>query len=275
MEHDAAETFAIGLDVGGTKIAGGVVDLASGDVSCLRSIATNPERGGPAVLADALAMASGLLELASDRNVVGVGVGVPELVDRAGAVTSDQTIAWRGLLIQDEFSRLAPARVESDVRAAALAEALYGSGRGRQVFVYVTIGTGISSCLVQEGAPFAGARGNALVLATGYVTQVCPDCKKATRFVLEEYASGPALVERYNRLAVQKAQNAEEVMARSATDDAAAEVVVTAGTALGSSLGWLVNVLDPEVVIIGGGLGSAGGLYLEQFGRIHTATHLG
>lgn len=261
MGHVTTEGFAIGVDVGGTKIAGGLVNLENGHVLVTRSIATRPEQGGAAVLSAALTMARDLMDVAAGKKVIGIGVGVPELVDLSGAVASGQTIDWRGMPVQQEFSRLAPARVESDVRAAALAEALFGAGRNRKTFVYVTVGTGISSCLVQDGNPYAGARGNALVLASGFITQICPSCGDTSRFVLEEYASGPALVQRYNRLTGQTASSAVEVLAKTDASDAAAQVAATAGEALGASVGWLVNVLDPEAVIIGGGLGLAGGLY--------------
>jgi glucokinase len=207
-------------------------------------------------------MAKELVDQIAGRELAGIGVGVPELVDPSGDVTSDQTIAWRGVRVQEEMARLAPTCVESDVRAAALAEAVYGAGRNLQSFVYVTIGTGISSCLVQEGRPYTGARGNALVFASGFLTFTCPTCGQVTRFVLEEYASGPALVDRYQRRTGRRILGAEEVLAGvDAGDAAAVEVVRTAGKALGAGIGWLVNVLDPEAVIVGGGLGLAGGLY--------------
>jgi glucokinase len=259
---------AVGLDVGGTKIAGGVVQFPSGAVLARRVVPTRPERGGEAVLDDTLALAGELLETAREREaeVVGIGVAVAELVGPEGNVTSNQTIDWPCLSVQDRFSELAPAVVESDVRAAALAEALLGAGRAYRLFVYVTVGTGISSCLVQDGRPFPGARGNALVLASSPWSTVCPACGARGDQVLEEFASGPALVTRYNQVGSQTTTRAEEVLkAVEKGDPVAQEVARTAGEALGNSVGLLVNVLDPEAVIVGGGLGLAGGLYWDAF----------
>src|SRR5262245_28415006 len=151
---------AIGIDVGGTKIAGGVVALHTGEVLARRSIPTGAARGGAAVLDDALALADDLRARARELGVAvqGIGVGVPGLVDVEGNVTSGHAIAWRGAPVQERFSRLAPAAIESDVRAHALAEARFGAGRPFRLFVFVTVGTGISSCLVQDGRPYAGAR---------------------------------------------------------------------------------------------------------------------
>jgi glucokinase len=270
---------AVGLDVGGTKIAGGVVDFPAGRVRVKRIIPTQPQRGGEAVLADALNLADTLLTEAKEMEltVSGIGIGVCELVDLNGNITSGHTIAWRGLPIQDAFAQLAPTVVESDVRAAALAEAMFGAGQPFKQFVYVTVGTGISSCLVQAGRPYPGARGNALILASSPLTMHCPNCGATVQPVLEEFAAGPALVRRYNRSneesslqsglpANEAAKYGEEVLAAvEANDPMAIEVVKTAGEALGVSVGWLVNVLDPEAVVVGGGLGLAGGLYWASF----------
>ncbi len=259
--------LAVGIDVGGTKIAAGLVEFPSGRVLDRRATPTAPARGGEAVLEGALALARELLEGAARRKarVVGIGLGVAELVTPAGEVTSSQTIAWRGLPVRQRLAQLAPAVVESDVRAAALAEAVFGAGKPFRNFAFIIVGTGISYTLAIDGEPYAGARGNALVLATGSETSVCAKCGAEFDFVLEEFASGPALVARYNERAGTKVTRGEEVIAAAAAGDALArEVVESAGRALGSRLGTLVNVLDPEALIVGGGLGLAGGLFWES-----------
>ena len=260
--------YAIGLDVGGTKIAAGIVALDSGTILERRTISTQPERGGAAVLDDVLALAQTLYTSAEAHGVqvAGVGVGVAELVDRAGMVTSSHSIAWPGLPVRERLAQVAPAEVEADVRAHALAEARYGAGRPYRLFVFVTVGTGISCCLVQDGLPYAGAHGNALVLASSPLTTACTTCGTLLRPVLEEFASGPALVSRYNQAIGGRATRAEDVIAAADQGNSAAiDIVFTAGAALGVSVGWLVNVLDPAAVIVGGGLGLAGGLYWESF----------
>ena len=262
--NDASDThsYVIGLDVGGTKIAGGVVALDSGRVLVRRAIPTRAGRGGEAVLADALALAEALRADAGRLalEVCGIGVGVPELVDLAGNITSGHAIAWHDAPVQERFRRLGPAIVEADVRAHALAEARYGAGRPFQLFAFVTVGTGISCCLVQDGKPYAGARGNALILASSPLTTTCTACGATLRPVLEEFASGPALAARFG------AARGEDVLAAAAAgDQAALAVVESAGAALGVSVAWLVNVLDPQAIIVGGGLGLAGGRYWDSF----------
>lgn len=270
---DAA--YAIGLDVGGTKIAGGLVEFPAGRVLRRHIIATEAQRGGATVLADAVALAQRVAAAARERGVQpsAIGLGVAELVAPDGAISSAQTIAWRGLAVKEAFTPFGHTVVESDVRAGALAEALFGAGRPYRTFVYVTVGTGISHTLVQDGRPYTGAHGHALVFASAPWSMTCPACGAAIHPILEETASGPALVARYNASGHGRAARGEEVLAAATQGNAIARrVVQTAGAALGVGVGFLVNVLDPEAVVVGGGLGLAGGLYwaaFEQATRAH------
>ncbi len=231
-----------------------------------RMIATRAERPGPEVLDDALALANDLLReaMALDSRPSGIGLGIAELVGPDGRVTSGQTLAWRGLPVRETFAMLGPTVVEADVRAAARAEARFGAGREYDPWIYLTVGTGISYSLVQNGRPFAGARGNALICGSAPLSTVCTACGTALQPVLEEIASGPALVARYNRVRPGAAAGGEDVVAAAqAGDEQACAIVRAAGTALGSTLAFLINVLDPAAVVVGGGLGLAGGLYWD------------
>jgi glucokinase len=256
---------AIGIDVGGTKTAAGIVD-PNGCVLAKRVIPTDPTRGGEAVLQDVLTLAENLRAETERQGCVldALGVGVCELVSPSGEVLSKQTIAWRGLPIREQLGRVAPALLEADSRAAAFCEARCGAGRPFRSFLYVTIGTGIGSSLVLDGVPWPGANGCSGTLATAPATAWCPHCDQLSSTVLEHVASGPALVERYNQQAATRAATAEAVLAAAqAADPLATAVVRTGATTLGSTIGLLVNVLDPEAVIIGGGLGTAPGLFWE------------
>jgi glucokinase len=266
-EQSSQETWAVGLDVGGTKIAGGLVRFPTGEVVGRRQVPTRAERSPEAVLADAVELARHLAgDVPPGGRFAGAGLGVPELVDLSGQVVSGQTIDWRDVRLSDWFARVGPVWVEADVRAAALAEARYGAGQPYRAFAYVTVGTGVSSTLVLDGRPYPGARGNALVLASSPTSVLCPACGAWVRPVLEEIASGPALVRRYNHGRPEPVARAEDVLAAVGRGDPdAARVVREAGEALGSGVGFLVNVLDPDAVVVGGGVGLAGGLYWDAF----------
>ena len=262
---------SIGLDIGGTKIASGIVLWPSGGILQRTVIPTLPARGGEAVLNDTLDLARQLNDWARRERieVAGIGAGVAELVDCDGHITSSCTIAWSGRPVQEKLSEIAPAHVESDVRAAAVGEAIFGAGRGHPLFVYVTVGTGISYCLMQNDQPLKGARGNAIMMASSPLSTVCTHCGAHLHPVLEEIASGPAIAKRFAQITGrQPAGTCEDVFRiASSGDKGAIEILTSAGAALGVSVAFLVNVLDPGMILVGGGLGTAGGFYWEAFER--------
>jgi glucokinase len=213
-------SVALGLDVGGTKIAAAVVDLERGIIRAARRIPTAPQRGSDAVLADCRALVAELGE-----GAVAVGLALCELVDRDGRIRSAETVDWRSTDLSDTFDC-----VESDVRVAALAEARFGAAHDEPDFLYVSVGSGISHCLVTESGPRLGVRGAAI--GTG-----AP--------LVEQWSGGLALARRSGH------ESAEDALA----DPGAAEIVEDAAHRLGVTLAALVNALDPGAVIVGGGLG--------------------
>lgn len=211
-------TVALGVDVGGTKIAAARVDVARGTVLAARRRPTAPARGPDAVLADCRALIDELGEGA-------VGLAVCELVGPDGRVRSAETVDWRDTDLFETFDA-----VESDVRAAALAEARFGAGREEPDFLYVTVGTGVSHCLMVDGRPRRGVRGSAI--GTG-----AP--------LVEQWSGGLALAR------ISGHATAEEALA----DPGAADVVEEGARRLGLAIAALVNALDPGALIVGGGLG--------------------
>lgn len=250
----------IGLDVGGTKIAGGVVTLPKGTVHVRHTIPTHPERGGAAVLNEVEHLAQRLAAeaIALRLEVEGVGLGLCELVSPTGEIFSANCVDWRGLPVREQLSAIAPVVLEADVRAAALAEARLGEGRSFRQFLYVTVGTGIASCLMLEGRPYLGARGATGTMASSPLRVLCDSCGHLTRRTLEETASGPALIARFRSAGGTAAHGRDVLQAAAAGDGRAVEVISTAAEALGSQIAQMIGVLDPEAVIIGGGLGGAG-----------------
>lgn len=259
-----AGPVVLGIDVGGTKIAAGIVVPAAGAIVRRETIPTEPARGGPAVLADTLELARRLVE-AAGRRVIRIGIGVPQLVDNAGRVRSAYNFDWTDLPVGERLSTLAPATIESDVRAAARAEARFGAGKGRRVFAYVTIGTGISYCLVIDGRPHAGANGFAIHFASSALHVPCEACGHINAPVLEEIASGPAISAAYARRTGCSVGGAADLLAAATSGDAiASDLVIAAARQLGPLVALVVNMLDPEAVVLGGGLGLAVGVYREE-----------
>ncbi|MDJ1137377.1 ROK family protein [Streptomyces iconiensis] len=241
------ESVVLALDVGGTKIAGGLVGPDGTVVH--RTQRPTPLRPVPAV-AEA---AAELMEAASARGLTvrGAGAGFPEYVTADGRLTSSEVIDWD----EQPASVLArtlpgvPVRIDSDVRCGARGEALWGAGAALPGFLYVSLGTGLSSALVLEGRPVPGHRGEAIAFGElGVPVSVDPTWQGN----LERYASGRGMGERRG------VAGAREVTALAAAGDAeAAHVLDSAGRALATTLVWLVRLLDPAAVVLGGGLGCA------------------
>ena len=218
-------TTIVGIDAGGTKLAAGRVDVETGAVADRIEQPTDAGRGGTAVLADVATLAR---ELSADA--AAIGIGIPEMVDGNGQVRSAANWDWRALDLAAPFDGLPGVRIVSDVHAAALAEARFGAGRHHASFVYVSVGTGISSSFVLAGAPWPGHDGRAILLGAPLV---------------EDQASGPAIARAAGT------SSAEAAFAAPACD----AVIAAAAGALGHELARAVHLLDPAAVVLGGGLG--------------------
>ena len=259
----------IGIDVGGTKIAGGILPIHGQEPIYTAHRLTLSWRGGEMVFEEVEDMADQLVETAHRLGFepVGMGVGFPELISIQGKVASCYHFDIRNLPIAERLSQIIPCVIVSDVRAAALAEARMGAGRDYRNFVYISVGTGISHTLMIAGVPYSGSRGYALLFAAGAQHQHCTHCGSPSAFVMEDFASGPNIVRRYNELHGTRLTRVEELIAVQGQDDDALRILQSAGEALGGGVGQLVNILDPEAIVVGGGLGMAEGIYWDHFLR--------
>jgi glucokinase len=225
---------AIGIDVGATKVAVALIDSASGRVQHSESFPTSLD-GGPRAVLDACVVRCE--RFAGSGPVAAIGVGICEIVGPDGRIRSACSIDWRHLDIVGSLSHVAPTSVESDVRAAATGEAIYGAGRDLASFLYVNAGSGTSSCLVVDGTPLVGAHGAAILIGAGPLE-------------VEATAGGVGMADLFG------APTTEDVSRAAQSGDArASEILRNGGRALGEAIAFAVNLLDPEAVILGGGVG--------------------
>lgn len=256
---------AIGIDVGGTKIAVVLISAHSGRIIYRTRAATHSEAGVHVLLETIGSLALAARDEAAKKGVevVGIGLAVPEVVDTNGRITTGDVIpGFERVELSGEAGWLGEVVVEADVRAGALAEANFGAGAGHANFCFVTVGTGISFSFVLDGVPWRGERGAALVLGSGATAFYMDESGVERRWVLEDIASGPALLARYRDMGG-AAQSTEEVLSRAGSDALAARVCSEGGRALGVSVGMLANLLDPAAIVVGGGLGTASGAYWD------------
>jgi glucokinase len=260
----------VGVDVGGTKVLAVEVVGEAGDLTVASSVhVPMPGRSASdAAVEEAVAQAA--LEVAGGRPLSGVGVSAAGLVDRAGGrVRFSAHLPWRDAPVRDRLSQRigVPVVLDNDANCAAHAELVCGGLRGVSSALLVTVGTGIGGAVVLDGRVVRGANGMAGEF--GHI-QVVPDglaCECGLRGCWEQYCSGRAL-ERVTRVALGSHLDGREVaeLARSG-HPAAREAFATIGTWLGVGIGGLVSALDPEVVVVGGGVSAVGDLLLEPARR--------
>ncbi|MFD8786818.1 ROK family protein [Kitasatospora sp. NPDC059599] len=260
----------IALDVGGTHIKGVVVDGGRPVESA--QWPTRAERGPDAVLDTVLRCADDLRARAARRGTPprAAGIAVPGLVDEtSGTAVLAANLGWRDLPLRsraEEHLDL-PVAFGHDVRAGALAESRLGAGRGCASFVFVPVGTGIAAAPVLGGRVFAGSRGFAGELGHLVVRPGGDPCVCGNHGCVETLASASAIARRYRRATGDAGASAEDVRARAVSGDRPAGRVWTeAVEALADGLAALTVLLDPERLVIGGGLALAGEAYLAQLG---------
>jgi glucokinase len=270
--------LAIGVDIGGTKVAAGVVDEQGRVIDSTR----RPTPGADVAKTEAV-IAEVVKELSARHEVSAVGIGAAGWIanDRATVLFSPH-LAWRDEPLRDALAEAigVPVLVENDANAAAWAEYRFGAARGAPVAVMVTMGTGIGGGLVLGGALYRGAHG--VGCEYGHMS-VVPDgrrCACGNRGCWEMYASGRALARDARELAEVSPIGAERLMelaggdlsqltgqlvtqAAREGDPAAVEIYTAMGRWLGRGLADLAAVLDPTVFVIGGGVSEAGDLLLN------------
>ncbi|MEO9324718.1 ROK family glucokinase [Nocardioides sp. C4-1] len=265
-----------GIDVGGTKIAGAVVDVDGTVVDEHRVVS-------PANDADAVedAIAQLVKELAARHDLTAVGIGAAGYVDAGRrTVMFAPNIAWRDEDLASEIeARVAlPVVVENDANAAAWGEFTFGAASDVDDMLMVTVGTGVGGGIVSGGRLFRGAFGTAAEIGHLRVVRGGRQCGCGNLGCLEQYASGSALVKETRALAHEPA--AAALLERAGGDPAAIDgpmithaaaegdafaiaQVAELGRWLGEAIASLVEVLDPGAIVIGGGVSESGDLLLE------------
>lgn len=256
----------LGLDIGGTKLAAGVVDESGGARSFLvesTRAEEGPERGLRRLFElGRRAVAESGLEW-SRIGAVGIGSGGPLDSSRGILVAPPHLPGWLDVPIVAAATEAfgLPVALENDATAAAAGEHRYGAGAGTSHMVYLTISTGVGGGVVIGGRLYRGATGNGGEL--GHVTvdcdgRVCRGCGR--KGCLEAYVSGTSIAERAREAGMAGGLTATDVAAAARAGDPVATEVWNATTvALGCGLTSIVNLFEPELVVLGGGVVSGAG----------------
>lgn len=266
---------AVGLDVGGTKIL--AVRVARDGAIVARAEAPTPADDERATLASMVEAAGSIMT----PEVLAVGVGAAGMVDVAsGMLRYAPNLAWRDLAIAEHMRTAlgVPCQLDNDANVAAYGEFRFGAGRGYRHVLLVALGTGIGGGIIIDGRLFRGAHGFAAEIGHVVVEPNGPRCGCGNRGCWEQVASGNT-IGRLGReevlrdptcaLAERAGGDPEAVTGALVTraahegDPTAVRIVAEVGTRLGIGIAGLVNVLDPQIVVVGGGAVRAGELLLE------------
>ena len=276
---------AAGVDVGGTKIFAGVVDIETGEVLATARKRTHPERGS-AFFAQRLIEVIGSAIEAAGENVVlsGVGCGIAGQVDRTQGIILGAPNLAQGLvnfdvaaLLSERFSL--PVALANDVEIAALGELHFGAGTDQPSFMFVSVGTGIGGANVRDGIIDRGATGTAGEVGHTIVQYNGRFCGCGGRGHLEAYASRTAITQvlraemaRGRASLLTEIQRPDDPAIRSKTlarcveagDALVLEVLTEAADYLGAGLGSVASLINPGRIILGGGLIEAVPVFAER-----------
>ncbi len=272
--------LTIGIDIGGTKVAGGVVDAAGRVLHQTRRETPGRSKSPSEVEAT---IADVVEELTGRYEVAAVGIGAAGFVDASGSsVLFAPHLSWRHEPLREALSsrlRL-PVVVENDANAAAWAEWRFGAGQGEEHLICITLGTGIGGGMIIDGQVHRGRYGVAGEFGHMQVVPGGHRCECGNRGCWEQYASGNALVREARELAAAESPVAQTLLDRAgrdvaaisgplvteaamAGDPTAIELFAEIGQWLGTGLAGLACALDPGCFVIGGGVSDAGDLLLN------------
>ena len=270
--------YRIGIDLGGTNIAAGVVDESQHIVAEV-SVPTGAERGAEAVVADIcraaeLAMAKAGITAA---HCASIGIGSPGTCDGSrGVVVRAYNLGWFNVPVCDMVTaRLGlPCRLSNDANCAALAETVAGAAVGCRNMVLVTLGTGVGVGIVSDGKLLEGVGGTGAEAGHAILVLDGEPCTCGRKGCWEAYASATALIRQGRRAALAHPESrlarcgdaltAKDVFdAGKAGDALALEVLNEFYQLMGEFLGSLCSVVDPEIVVLGGGVSKAGTMLLD------------
>lgn len=273
--------YAIGLDVGGTRIAAGLVERKGRIVRESKNL--TPKGAGPFAIVDAVVAAVAEVSQGTHPSeIAGIGIGLPAQIDFTRQTVEFCTnlplagVDMRGLVgSRTKF----PVTIDNDGHTAALGESRFGAAKGLKDFVMVTLGTGVGGGIFVGGRPYRGFRGFGGEIGHIVVDLDGPPCPCGGTGHLETFAARPAIVREaqeavkgfrgagIRRLAsdVPEKITAEVVIqAAREGDEAAIEIMSRVGDVLGVALVGCVNMLNPQAIVVGGGIGESCALVSER-----------
>ncbi len=257
-----------GIDLGGTKIEGAVVDPARPDCAvCRLRVPTESARGYSHVISQVVKLVGRLERESGKKRPAWIGIGTPGVIDPAtGVLKNSNTMCLNGRRVREDLAAAlgVEARLANDANCFALAEAVHGAGRNRGVVVGLILGTGCGGGVVVDGKVLEGVHGIAGEWGHNPICGERTPCYCGRRGCVETVISGPSL-ERFYRQRTGRRLSLREIAQRASGGDRAARSTLRRlGSKFGEAIAAVINILDPDAVIIGGGVGNLEVLYGEE-----------
>lgn len=270
--------YYMGVDLGGTSIKAGLVD-ENGNILRKESCPTRVELGYETVVADMVKLTDSVLQNSSHTmdEVASIGIGIPGVVDpRNGVVPRCSNLNWRRVPLVAELKKYfsKPVFVENDATAAAMAEAVSGVSAGVKNSVFLILGTGVGGGIIINGKVYSGSHGVGSEIGHTVMDMHGIPCPSGThRGCIDRYCSASGLIRMAKEAAARHPEsklnsietlNAKLIMDFAKEQDAAAlEAFEEYTDCLATALLNIINFVDPEVIVIGGGVSQAGDFLLE------------
>ena len=259
----------IGIDLGGTKTEGIVMNEAGKMLYCERR-PTPQADGYDAILKNIHALVFDLEEKAGQS--CHVGIGTPGAIStRTGCLKNSNTVCLNGKPLKDDLEKILarPIRIANDANCFALSEALDGAGQGAGVVFGVILGTGVGGGIVINGQLVEGLQHIAGEWGHNILDPDGPPCYCGKHGCVETYLSGPGLARDYATHGGDPALDAKNIVARAAQGDARAEAAMQRYfDRFGRALSTVINILDPDVVVLGGGMSNIARLCTDGRERV-------
>lgn len=252
-------TQRIGIDLGGTKIEG--VVMSPGREILRRERVTTPRNYHDIVRA-VTALVAALRETAPNAPV---GIGAPGTVDAAGLTYNSNTVCLNGRPLRADLEAALgrPVRLVNDANSLALSEATDGAAAGAEVVFGVILGTGVGGGIVVHGRVLSGPHGIAGEWGHNPLDLEGPECYCGRRGCVETYLSGPAFAADFRRAGGADLEPPAIVAAARGGDTRAQDCLARYLERFGRALAVVVNILDPDVIVLGGGMSNIDELYTE------------
>jgi len=280
----------LACDFGGTKLTAGIIDLGGNQWLGKERICTQRGLPGEGELRLMFALAERVLA-GRKPAAIGISFGGPVDYDRQLVRRSDHVPGWEGVPLVDIFAERfsAPALMDNDANVAALGEYVYGAGRGCRTLLYVTVSTGVGGGWIMNGEVWRGARSMAGEIGHIVVDPAGPRCLCGKNGCVERFASGPYMAqdaveelkkhpeagEILQRTICEYGAGGEAVSRAAADGDSLAQEILLRGArALGLGLGNAANLIDPERIVLGGGVTGSGASWWEMVRQTAQATML-